>query len=92
MNKFLVQYRWHIRRTLTTLGWATLIAALGLYLYLRVTDQLDELVSLRSALPVVSAQRDLAMQNNAMGLRDFKAALQDKQIQAIYIKPLCERI
>ncbi len=92
MNKLLIQYRWHIRRTLITLGWTTLIAALGLYLYLRITGQLEELVSLRSALPVVSAQRDLAMQNNAMGLRDFKAALQDKQIQAIYIKPICRGI
>ena len=92
MNKLLVQYRWYIRRTLITLGWSILIAALGLYLYLRITGTLGELVALRNALPVVSAQRDLAMQNNAMGLRDFKAALQDKQIQEIYIKPLCERI
>lgn len=92
MNKLLIQYRWHIRRTLITLGWAILIAALGLYLYLRITGTLDDLVALRSELPVVTQQRDLAMQNNAMGLRDFKTALQDKQIQAIYIRPLCGRI
>jgi hypothetical protein len=92
MNKLLVQYRWHIRQVILTLGWATLVAALGLYLYLRITGTLDELVALRSALPVITQQRNVAMQNNAMGLRDFKAALQDKQIQEIYIKPLCERI
>ena len=92
MQKFIVKYRWHIRRTLATFAWSILIGALGLYLYLRITGTLDELLALRSALPVITQQRNVAMQNNAMGLRDFKAALQDKQIQEIYIKPLCERI
>lgn len=92
LSRWLVQYRWYIRGALITLFWGVLIGALGLFLYLRITGTLDELVALRSALPAVTEQRDLAVQNNAMGLRDFKAALNDPVIRQIYLKPLCERI
>ena len=92
MYKILVQYRYHIRRTITILAWSILIGALGLYLYLRIIGTLDELLALRNALPEVTKQRDSALANNEMGLRDFKAALSDPAIQQIYLKPICGRM
>lgn len=92
LSHWLVRYRYYIRAYLVIVAWSIILATLFVLIYLPITDSLAELVELRSELPVALAQRDAAVARSDGVLRDFSTAIKDKDIQNIYVRPLCGRL
>ena len=92
LSKFYLQYGFYVKLTIVHLASALVLLSLGLLLYLQAAIVWEKYASLEVELPKV--QEELAKQEkeNSLGLHDFRLALQDKEIQQIYIKPLCKKL
>ena len=92
---FSLNYRWHIRRGLLLLGLSVLfmviIAGVVTTVH-RVSADYADAASLRIEVGSLTNERNLAVYRADKTLVDFSEALKDREIQQIYIKPLCHKL
>ena len=92
---FSLRYRWHIKRGLLLLGVSVLfmviIAEIVTTVH-RVSSDYADAASLRVEVGSLTNERNLAVYRADKTLGDFSEALKDREIQQIYIKPLCHKL
>ena len=95
LTLFAVQYRWHIRRglLLLTLSVFLMVIFAGIFTTVhRVSSAYADAASLRIEVGSLTNERNLALDRADKTLGDFSEALKDREIQQIYIKPLCHKL
>ena len=92
---FSLRYCWHIRRGLFLLGvsviFMVIIAGVVTTVH-RVSSDYADAASLRVEVGSLTNERNLAVYRADKTLGDFSEALKDREIQQIYIKPLCHTL
>ena len=92
---FSLRYRWHIKLRLLLLALSVLfmviIAGVVTTVH-RVSSDYADAASLRIEVGSLTNERNLAVYRADKTLGDFSEALKDREIQQIYIKPLCHAL